>query len=156
MLEEEVDEFALFHPGLLLLRVGFADGSGEAGLVGGVGRAVMEELGELVGRTVEGEAGRKRLTERDRGGVLRDGHVLVARETRGLEQGGHGLRVVGREDAEAVAALVGQAAAGEGDREVLGVLLAGRGAQATAVDEAGRERVVLVVRSGHESTPQDA
>ena len=156
MLQEEVEEFALFHPGLLLLRVGFAYGGGQASLVGGVRRAIMEELGELVGRAVEGEAGRERLAERDRSRVLRDGHVLVAREAGGLQQGGHGLRVVSREDPEAVAALVGETAAGEGDREVPGVLLAGRGAEATAVDQAGRERVVLVEGRGHESTPQDA
>ena len=154
--QEEIKELALLHPSLLLLGVGFADGGGEAGLVGGISRTIVKKLGELVGWAVEGQPGRQSLPEGNRGQVLRNGHLLVTRESGGLQQGGHGGWVIGREDPQAVAALVGQAATSEGDREMLGILLAGRGTQATSVDEASREGMVLVVRSGHESTPQDA
>ena len=107
MLQEEIEEFTLLHPGLLLLGVGFTDGGGEAGLIGFGGRAVMQELGKLVGRAVESEAGRQGLPEGNRGQVLRDGHLLVAREASGLQQGSHGGGVIGRKDSQAVSALIG-------------------------------------------------
>ena len=65
---EEVDELALLEPGLLLLRVGLGEAGGQGVLVLRRGRAVMEQLHELVGRSVQRHALRPRLAERGRRG----------------------------------------------------------------------------------------
>ena len=147
-LGQKVDEFTLVEPG----DQGFAgfgqEERDELRPLPGVGGLGGQHLHKLSWRRCEGDPRGEHLAKQLWLRALAEPHAFRSRRPERSEQGRHLLRPVGREYAERIARLVGQAAPGDIHREVPGFLRGTRPIEEPVFHNPRGKGVILRVRRG--------